>query len=152
MLIWMSKLPRLSVADYFCVPCLCCCCDIVHGSLHDFDDTFRYKLSIVKAFSKYKQISQNVSLSFPWLIFIVQSMYCTILLTILYLITFYVILDHNVVSNIFNLPMNGNEKLHNILLCNTVSFIQKRKTGPISWSPKGKRPRNKFIDTDIEQK
>ena len=60
MLIWMSKLPRLSVADYFCVPCLCCCCDIVHGSLHDFDDTFRYKLSIVKAFLKYKQISQNV--------------------------------------------------------------------------------------------
>ena len=37
-------------------------------------------------------------------------------------------------------------------MCNTVSFIQKRKTGPISWSPKGKRPRNKFIDTDKEQK
>ena len=50
MLIWMSKLPRLSVADYFCILCLCCCCDIVHGSLRDFDDIFWYKLRIVKAF------------------------------------------------------------------------------------------------------
>ena len=58
--LWMSKLPRLSVADYFCILCLCCCCDIVHGSLLDFDDTFRYKLGIVKAFLKYIQISQNV--------------------------------------------------------------------------------------------
>ena len=60
MLIQMSKLPRLSVADYFCILCLCCCCDIVHGSLLDFDDTFRHKLGIVNAFFKYIESSQNV--------------------------------------------------------------------------------------------
>ena len=53
-------------------------------------------------------------------------MYCTIILTILYLITFYVILDHNVVSNIFQSSYEWERKAPQHTFC-AIQFHSFRK-------------------------